>query len=124
MTRHYAPTLLLDAWRPPSLRTAQRSQRAIDWQQLAHWAQRHLHEPLSVAQLAAQVFLSPTQFAARCRRETGQSVMQWLRHQRLAQARQLRASGVSVAETALRCGYQSPSALTAAMRRHWPALKG
>ncbi|WP_332776837.1 AraC family transcriptional regulator [Polaromonas sp.] len=123
MPLHYAPTLLLDAWRAPSLGAAQCSQRPvrlIDWQQLADWAQRHLHEPLSVAQLAAQVFLSPTQFAARCRRETGQSVMQWLRHQRLVQARQLRASGVSVTEAALRCGYQSPSALTAAMRRHWP----
>ncbi|HEY3046159.1 MAG TPA: AraC family transcriptional regulator [Polaromonas sp.] len=123
LTRHYGPALLLDAWGAPSLGTVQRGQRPvrpIDWQQLTHWAQRHLHEALSVAQLAAQVFLSPTQFAARCRRETGQSVMQWLRHQRLAQARQLRAGGVSVAEAALRCGYQSPSALTAAMRRHWP----
>lgn len=115
------PLLLLNAWQNPHAPgAAQRSQRPINWPALTRWAQARLHEPLSVAELAQQVFLSPTQFAARCRRETGQSVMQWLRSQRLVQARQLRASGVSVAEAALRCGYQSPSALTAAMRRHWP----
>ena len=74
-------------------------------------------EPLTVADLAKQVFLSPTQFAARCRSETGHSAMQWLRGQRLAHAQQLRAAGLGVAETAQRCGYRSPSALTAALRR-------
>ncbi|MEO6016280.1 MAG: helix-turn-helix transcriptional regulator, partial [Polaromonas sp.] len=90
--------------------------RAIAWESLKRWTQQRLHEPLTVAQLAAQVFLSPTQFAVRCRRETGLSVMQWLRQQRLALAVQLRARGLSVADTALQCGYRSPSALTAALR--------
>ena len=74
-------------------------------------------QPLTVADLAGQVHLSPTQFATRCREETGQSAMQWLRSLRLLQARQLRAGGLGVAETARRCGYRSPSALTAALRR-------
>lgn len=120
LAQHVGPLLLLEAWQPRAvLGTAApaRQQRAINWVQLAAWAQHRLHEPLSVAQLAAQVFLSPTQFAARCRRETGLSVMQWLRRQRLDLAVQLRRSGFSVADTALRCGYQSPSALTAALRR-------
>jgi AraC-like DNA-binding protein len=81
------------------------------------WTGQHLHEALSVAQLAQQVFLSPSRFAERCRRETGLSVMQWLRSQRLALAIQLREGGMGVADTAQRCGYQSPSALTAALRR-------
>jgi AraC-like DNA-binding protein len=59
-----------------------------------------------VAQLAQRVFLSPSRFAERCRRETGLSVMQWLRSQRLALAVHLRDGGMSVSETALRCGYQ------------------
>jgi AraC-like DNA-binding protein len=67
--------------------------------------------------MAAQVHLSPTQFAARCRQETGQSAMQWLRSQRLVHARALRLDGLGVAETARRTGYRSPSALTAALRR-------
>jgi AraC-like DNA-binding protein len=119
MAQHFGPLLLLDAWRAAGA-APKRYERPIQWSQLAGWVQQHLHEPLSVAQLAQQVFLSPSRFAERCRRETGLSVMQWLRSQRLARALQLRAGGLSVADTALRCGYQSPSALTAALRRFRP----
>ena len=118
LAQHYGPALLLEAWQPLTQTSSpSRYHRPIHWEQLATWTQQRLHEPLSVAQLAAQVFLSPTQFAARCRRETGLSVMQWLRRQRLALALQLRGRGMSVAATALHCGYHSPSALTAALRR-------
>jgi AraC-like DNA-binding protein len=117
LAQHYGPALLLEAWQPRPQAAPSRYQRPIHWEQLATWTQQRLHEPLSVAQLAARVFLSPTQFAARCRRETGLSVMQWLRRQRLALALQLRGRGMSVADTALHCGYHSPSALTAALRR-------
>jgi len=118
LAQHYGPALLLESWQPlaqPAQRT--RYRRSIDWEQLAVWTQQRLHEPLSVAQIAAQVFLSPTQFAVRCRRETGLSVMHWLRRQRLDLALRLRERGMSVADTALHCGYNSPSALTAALRR-------
>lgn len=115
---HHGPALLLEAWLPlGSAPSALRHQRPIAWAQLAAWTQQRLHERLTVSQLAAQVFLSPTQFAARCRRETGLSVMQWLRRQRLVLAVQLRSRGMSVADTAQHCGYRSPSALTAALRR-------
>ncbi|MDO8249452.1 MAG: AraC family transcriptional regulator [Rhodoferax sp.] len=111
----YGPLLLLDCWRAPTP-TPARSQRRIDWHAMAHWAQLHLHKPLTVADLAQQVFLSPTQFAARCRRETGMSAMQWLRDLRMTQARALRATGLSLAQTGQRCGYQSASAFAAAWR--------
>ncbi len=111
---HHAPALLLEAWGPvvPNGR-----RRAIDWPALAAWAQVRWHRPLSVADLAAVACLSPSQFAQRCRDEQGMGAMQWLRSQRLLQARQLRSGGLSVAETARRTGYRSPSALTAALRK-------
>ena len=108
------PMLLLEAW---GAHGPVHPRRRIDWAALGIWAQARWHQPLSVADLAAQVHLSATQFAARCREETGHSVMRWLRGQRLAQAHLWRAGGMSVAEAARRCGYRSPSALTAAMRR-------
>ncbi len=117
LAAQYGPLLLLDCWRAPALAPT-RSQRPIDWDALGRWSQLHLHEPLTVADLAQLVFLSPTQFAARCRRETGMSAMQWLRDLRLARARELRATGLSVVETAHRCGYQTASALAAALRLH------
>jgi AraC-like DNA-binding protein len=111
----HGPALLLEAWGPaPSARPAR---RRIDWAALQAWAQSRLDQPLSVAQLAERVHLSPSQFALRCHEAQGMSVMQWLRAQRLARARQLRDLGVPVAEVARRTGYRSPSALTAALKR-------
>lgn len=112
---HHAPALLLEAWGPA---TARPRGRGIDWAALADWAQARWHQPLSVADLAAVACLSPSQFAQRCREEQGMSPMHWLRTQRLLHARQLRSGGLSVAESARRTGYRSPSALTAALRRY------
>ena len=115
LARVHGPALLLEAWGPAE--PARPPRRRIDWAALQAWAQARLDQPLSVAHLAARVHLSPSQFALRCHEAHGVSVMQWLRGQRLARARQLRALGVPVAEVARRTGYRSPSALTAALRR-------
>jgi len=111
----HGPALLLEAWSPVA--AARRVQRPIDWHALAAWTQENLARPLTVADLAALVFLSPGQFAARCRQAQGVSPMEWLRLQRLERARQLRDGGMAVADAAQRTGYRSPSALTAALRR-------
>ena len=114
--RQQGPALLLEAWAPhapPPLRL----RRAIDWATLQAWAQNAAATPLSVADLAARVHLSAAQFNERCRQELGTSPMAWLRDLRLERARQLRAQGLPVADVARRCGYRSPSALTAALRR-------
>jgi AraC-like DNA-binding protein/quercetin dioxygenase-like cupin family protein len=120
------PALLLEAWHAatkaqtapgPAQTSSASRRRSIDWTALALWAQQHWQQDLSVADLAAQVYLSPSQLAARCRDELGLSAMAWLRGLRLAHAQHLRASGMAVATVARRTGYQSPSALTAALRR-------
>ncbi|WP_066272383.1 AraC family transcriptional regulator [Hydrogenophaga palleronii] len=118
--RRLGSSLLLEAWTPQAFATntaPERPRREIDWAGLHGWLQTRWHLPLSVAELAAQVHLSASQFSARCITEQGESPMQWQRRQRLAQARAWRASGLSVADTARRAGYRSPSALTAALRR-------
>jgi AraC-like DNA-binding protein len=112
----HGPALLLESWLPATA-GQQRPRRAIDWQALGDWVQPRLGEPLAVADLAARTFLSPSQFALRCREANGVSAMQWLRLQRLARARQLREAGWPVAQVARQTGYRSPSALTAALRR-------
>lgn len=112
----HGPALLLETWLPASTRI-QRPRRAVDWAALAAWAQARLSEPLTVGDLAARAFLSPSQFALRCREANGVSSMEWLRQQRFARARQLRAAGWAVAQVARQTGYRSPSALTAALRR-------
>jgi AraC-like DNA-binding protein len=111
----HGPALLLEAWQPVG--APPRAQRRIDWAELATWVQARMDMPLTVADLAARVFLSASQFTSRCKEAQGASPMEWLRLQRLSHARHLRESGTPVAEIARRTGYRSPSALTAAMRR-------
>lgn len=117
----HGPALLLEAWLEGSAQKTSPAnisrRRSIDWPALQRWAAQQWHRDLAVADLAAQVHLSPSQFAARCREANGTGAMAWLRNQRMAQARLLRSTGMAVAEVARRTGYRSPSALTAALRR-------
>lgn len=122
LAQAHGPSLLLEAWLgsspAPHLRApVPARRRPIRWNALTQWAAQQWHHQLTVADLAAQVHLSPSQFAARCREDHGMGAMAWLRSQRLAQARLLRGTGMAVAEVAQRTGYRSPSALTAALRR-------
>lgn len=122
LAQAHGPALLLEAWSatPQQGTGATSRRRTIDWLQLSQWAAREWHKALTVADLAQRVHLSPSQFGARCREELGLGAIEWLRSQRLAQARLLRDSGLSVAEVAHQTGYRSPSALTAALRRDAP----
>lgn len=113
--RRQAASLLAQSWGAPA-RPA-RVRRDIDWDGLGAWVRTQLAKPLSVSDLAARACLAESQFRARCVEALGCSPMQWLRRVRLAEAEILRARGMSVAEAARRTGYDSPSALTAAMRR-------
>jgi len=112
-----AAELLIDGLCARSLAAPEGSRRRIDWAALEAWIDANLGRPLSVATLAARVHLSPTQFAARCQQEQGLAPMALVRRLRLAAAQRLRHAGTSVAAVAQHCGYRSPSALTAALRR-------
>lgn len=117
------PALLLEAWQPGAP-VAVNHRRAIDWAALRAWAEQHASTSLSVADFAGKVYLSSAQFHDRCREELDMTPMAWVRAIRLHLARQLRAEGLPVSEVARRCGYHSPSALTAAMRRDgWLAAR-
>lgn len=98
-------------------RVARHAGRAIDWWALDAWIDAHLSTPLTVAALAERSCLSVSQFAARCQEDTGLAPIAYVRARRLALARRLRADGWPVRQLAARCGYRSPSALTAALKR-------
>lgn len=92
--------------------------RTVDWKNLTSWTNGHLHEKLRAADLAGLAHLSESQFRARCLEEMGLTPMQWIRQLRLTKAQQLREAGISVAVISARVGYETPSALTAAMGKH------
>lgn len=78
----------------------------------------HLEKPLPLEALAARVSCQPRTLERRFRAGLGAPPGTVYRHLRLAAARRLiESTGLGIAEIALRCGYESPAALTRAFGR-------
>nr|WP_033218126.1 helix-turn-helix domain-containing protein [Kitasatospora phosalacinea] len=76
------------------------------------WALARLHQPLTLARLAAHATMSTRTFARRFHEETGQSPGRWLTQQRVALARQLlEATDLSIDQIATRVGFANPVSL-------------
>jgi AraC family transcriptional regulator len=77
-----------------------------------------LAEPLSLADIAAEVHLSTYHFLRVFKNVTGQTPRRYLTRLRIEQAKRLLDSGLSVTETATRCGFSSPAHLSTAFLHH------
>jgi AraC family transcriptional regulator, transcriptional activator FtrA len=78
------------------------------------WAVEHIHEPVSVSQLAARSVMSPRTFARRFRAATGTTPHRWITRQRVLLARRmLENTDASVEEVARRCGLGSAANMRA-----------
>jgi len=85
------------------------------------WALEHLHEPLSLPQLARHAHLSPRSFTRHFRRAAGTSPARWLLDQRVrASLELLEASDLPVEQVGAAVGIPSP----AAFRRHFARAMG
>ncbi|MFD7631069.1 GlxA family transcriptional regulator [Streptomyces sp. NPDC059851] len=81
------------------------------------WALEHLHEPLTLGQLAEQARMSLRTFTRRFRDEVGMTPVQWLTAQRLDVARHLlESSDLPVDLVAHRSGFGSANSLRQHMR--------
>ncbi|MFF1548315.1 GlxA family transcriptional regulator [Streptomyces sp. NPDC058291] len=79
-------------------------------------ALRHLHEPLSVADLAAHAGMSPRSFARHFTAATGATPLRWLLDQRIAAAQKLlERTDLPMPEVARRAGFGSE----VTMRQHF-----
>jgi AraC-like DNA-binding protein len=110
--------LLSQSWGPS--RVATKARRPVDWDKLTAWTKVRLGQNLRAVDLAELAHLSESQFRARCQEELGLTPMQWVRGLRLEKAVQLREAGMKVADISTRVGYETPSALTAALSKHRP----
>ena len=82
----------------------------------------NLERPLPIDVLARRLSCQPRTLDRRFRAGLGAPPGRVYRHLRLASARKmLEGSHLGVAEIAVRCGYDSPAALTRAIRRHYGA---
>jgi AraC-like DNA-binding protein len=73
--------------------------------------------PVSLKRIAAKLGMSRSTFMRHFRNATGLSFGRWHQQARLLKSLSLLATGRSVLEIALDCGYQSPSAFTAMFKR-------
>ncbi|MET9730524.1 helix-turn-helix domain-containing protein [Streptomyces sp. NPDC006458] len=79
---------------------------------LLAWAREHLHEPLSVTELARRAMMSRRTFARRFNAATGTTPHAWLRELRLSHAEELlETTDLAVEEIARRVGYGSAAVL-------------
>ncbi|MBD3894928.1 helix-turn-helix transcriptional regulator [Halomonas sp. ML-15] len=84
--------------------------------------QRLLQQPMEayrLEDLARLAAMSPSSLRSKFRQSYGQSVFDCLRERRLTLAQEYLAQGLSVQQTALRCGYRHASNFTTAFRRHF-----
>jgi AraC family transcriptional activator FtrA len=76
------------------------------------WIAAHLHEDLTVEQMAAQAVMSPRTFARRFRATLGTTPHQWLLQQRIVMAqRLLETTNETIEHIAGCCGFGSATAL-------------
>ncbi|MFN3210361.1 MAG: GlxA family transcriptional regulator [Roseovarius sp.] len=81
-----------------------------------------IEKPLTLQQLAEHLSCQPRTLDRRFRARLGASPGKVYRHLRLAAARKLiEDSALGIAEIAVRCGYDSPAAMTRAIRRQYGA---
>ena len=85
---------------------------------LLEWAQRRLHEGLSVARLAQEVHMSTRTLSRRFSETTGASPASWVIGLRIARAKDLlETSDRSIERVAVNCGFGSAASLRLHFRR-------
>ncbi|MFF3646228.1 GlxA family transcriptional regulator [Streptomyces sp. NPDC002564] len=85
------------------------------------WAVRHLHEPLTLAELAGRASMSVRTFSRRFRDETGLTPIQWLTQRRVDRARELLES---TDHTVDRIAAEAGFGTGASLRQHFVAGVG
>ena len=89
----YVPVLVDEAEDPASLAAVHQ------------WALEHLHDPITVDDLAARALMSPRNFARQFAARTGTTPRQWLIGQRLMRAQErLEHADASIEQVAAECG--------------------
>ena len=84
---------------------------------LLDWVVQHLHEDLTVEDLARRAHMSPRTFARRFREVTGVTPAKWVLEQRVGHAQSLLEQGMRVEEVARRAGFGSAATLRSAFAR-------
>jgi len=113
--------ILADAGQPTGLAQPLLA-HAAELAPLSAWVDLHLATPISIADLARQVGVSPSRLHARFQHHLGSPPMAWVREGRLLAARdRLLATADSVAAVGASCGFLDPFHFSRAFRQRFGA---
>ena len=79
----------------------------------------HLEEPMPLEFLAARFYVSPEHLARQFKKQTGQTLHQYILRARLARCRALLCDGVPLAAIWPQCGFSGYRAMLRAFKRHF-----
>ena len=85
--------------------------------QIMRYIGEHLREPLTVEQLAGQVYISKYHFMRRFKAETGVTVHQYVNQKRLFLAARLLQEGIPAVQAAEDCGFEDYSTFVRAFKK-------
>ncbi|TBW48040.1 AraC family transcriptional regulator [Marinobacter halodurans] len=96
-----------------------RKRQTFNAEAIRHYVRNHLHQKITVKDLASEACLSVSRFHETFREMTGMSPHQYLIHARLEKAIELlQQPRLSLAEISLLTGFSSQGALTHAMKKY------
>ncbi|MDG1640354.1 arabinose operon transcriptional regulator AraC [Klebsiella huaxiensis] len=97
----------------------QKKTRDARVEEVCLYLNRHITEDLSIADLAAQVCLSPSRLSHLFREETGQTINEWKEEQRIYRAKNMLQNTVlSISDIAQLSGYNDAFYFSRVFRRH------
>ncbi|MEM8793844.1 MAG: AraC family transcriptional regulator [Pseudomonadota bacterium] len=114
--------ILSSAWLLHAQTSGQREQyrnTLANISSVLEFVKERLSTPLKISDLVHEFGTSATALKVLVKRETGYSVGELIRRQRMDAAAELLRSGVSISRTAELVGYTSPEALSKAVRKHF-----
>lgn len=84
------------------------------------YIENNLDRPLTLAEIASQVFLSRAYLSTRFKQATGENIGNFIYTKRMQLAKRLLLSTQkSIQDIAVKCGYASPSYFSASFRRYY-----
>lgn len=82
------------------------------------YIETHFHQPITVGDMAANLFLNEDYFIRKFKKVVGMTPYAYLSRLRLSIAAQLIQNGMSLGDAAATAGYQYPSSLSHALKKH------
>ena len=82
------------------------------------YVEMHLTENISVSQIADNLFVNRTYLTETFKEETGMTIHHYITLRRLAESQKMLYEGLSIKETAIKCGFKNTSHFTKTFRQN------